>query len=251
MKFVKYHGLGNDFILVDADREKGVPFRDIARAVCDRRRGIGADGLVTMRRQGDRIFEMRIYNADGSEAEMCGNATRCVARHIALPGEIELRTLAGIVRPLLLPDGMVQVDMGSPVVGESVILNGREGLEASMGNPHFVIFVPDADAVELEREGALLECHPRFPKRSNIEFAQILSRDEMRLRVWERGCGETPACGTGSCAAAVAGVVRGLSDRRVAVRLDGGVLCIEWDERNNHVRMTGPACRVFEGDCHV
>lgn len=251
MKFSKYHGLGNDFILVDAVGEGRADFSGIARAICDRHFGVGADGLVAFVREGARAISMRIYNADGSEAEMCGNAVRCIARHLGLPGEIELRAKAGIVRPHLLPDGLVRVDMGEPVVGKSVILLGFEGLPVSMGNPHFVTFVPDVEAVDLALYGAALERHPHFPARSNIEFAQILSPEAMRLRVWERGCGVTLACGTGSCAAVVAASVRGLGARRMAVHLDGGRLDVEWSAADGHVFMTGPATRVFEGEYHV
>ncbi len=251
MKFVKYHGLGNDFVIVDADVEKNIDFRAIAKKVCDRHFGIGADGLVPIRKLGERTWQMRIFNADGSECEMCGNVTRCVAHFLGIHGVINLETLAGTIRPELRQDETVRVDMGKPVLGEIVTLNGFEGMNVSMGNPHFVVFVDDLGKIDLAADGRALEVNSYFPNKSNIEFVKVLAPDRVRMRVWERGCGITMACGTGSCATVAAGVQRGLIDRRVVVKLDGGELEIEWNQTNGHVYMTGPAVRVFEGNYHV
>lgn len=251
MKFVKYHGLGNDFVIVDADVEKNIDFRAIARQVCDRHFGIGADGLVPIRKLAERTWQMRIFNADGSECEMCGNVTRCVAHFLGIHGVINLETLAGTIRPELRQDETVRVDMGKPVPGEIVTLNGFEGMNVSMGNPHFVVFVDDPGKIDLARDGRALEMHSYFPNKSNIEFVKVLAPDRVRMRVWERGCGITMACGTGSCAAVVAGAQRGLIGRQAVVKLDGGELEIEWNQTNGHVYMTGPAVRVFEGSYHV
>ena len=260
MKFSKWQGLGNDFVFVDADAETGIDFHAIASRVCDRHFGIGADGLVTLRRLGGVRFEMRIINSDGSEAEMCGNATRCMAKYIYSRGlaagtRFELDTRAGVIRPELYGD-QVRVDMGEPVwsaVPETVVCCGRkfQGLRVSMGNPHFVIPVEDMAAVPLSEWGPQIEVHEFFPQKTNVEFVQTLNRDTLRMRVWERGCGVTLACGTGSCAAAVAGVLAGRSDRKAAVRLDGGTLFIEWSQADRHVYMSGDAREVFTGDYEV
>ncbi len=254
MRFVKYHGLGNDFVLVNSDEEPRADFREIAKSVCDRHFGIGADGLVTLKRIGDKRFEMRIYNSDGTETEMCGNATRCAADYIAQEGlatgsEFELSTRAGLILPRLLADHSIRVDMGEPHVGDvEITLNRFTGTDVSMGNPHFVVFVRDIDTIRLETDGPEMEHHPHFPQKSNIEFVQVLDRRHVRMRVWERGCGITLACGTGSSATCVAGVVTGRTERHITVQLDGGRLDIEWNEADNHVYMTGPATRVFSGD---
>ncbi len=248
MKFVKYHGLGNDFIIVDADAEANIDFQAIAKLVCNRHFGVGADGLVPVSRTGERSWKMRIYNSDGTETEMCGNAARCVAHYLGVPGEIELKTRAWITRPELRPDGTVRVDLGAPVIGERVTLNGFEGVCVSMGNPHFVVFVDDFGRIDLSRDGKALEEHPYFPNKSNVEFVEVIEPDRLRMRVWERGCGVTMACGTGSSAAVAAGFRRGLSCRNATVELDGGLLEIEWDESNGHIYMTGPAVRVFKGN---
>lgn len=270
--FSKWHGLGNDFILVDASQYPAFDFRSRAVPWCDRRFGIGADGLVTIRKlsAGDSDFEMRIFNSDGSEPEMCGNATRCVTAFIRQnrlsdASELCLHTRGGMVRPRLLVNGMIRVDMGEPRLkrGEIPVLgNAGEdaselsvqagdmtftGFAVSMGNPHFVIFVPKIEDIRLEEWGPLLENAPEFPRRTNVEFVQLLDRSSVRMRVWERGCGVTAACGTGSCATAVAGVLSRKTDRTVKVRLDGGELEIEYRLHDNHVYMTGPAAEVFRG----
>lgn len=270
MIFSKWHGLGNDFILAEPEKNPGFDFQAASAHLCDRHFGIGADGVVTIRPLGGEAFEMRIYNSDGSETEMCGNATRCVGLYLrrnklAKGGEFELHTRAGIIRPKVLDNGTVRVDMGTPrlrrgeipVAGEpeadarglALELPGLrlEAVGVSMGNPHAVIFVPDINAVKLEEWGARIECDPLFPNKTNVEFVEVISPQLVRMRVWERGCGVTLACGTGSCATAVAGVLTGRTGRCITVLLDGGELQIEYSEADNHVYMTGPACEVFQG----
>ena len=270
MIFSKWHGLGNDFIIAEPDKNPGFDFRAAAEHLCDRHFGIGADGVVTIRPLGGEAFEMRIYNSDGSETEMCGNATRCVGLYIrrnklAKGGEFELHTRGGIVRPKVLDNGTVRVDMGEPrllrgeipVAGDpeadarslSLELPGvrLEAVGVSMGNPHAVIFVPDINAIRPEEWGPRIECDPLFPNKTNVEFVEVISPQMVRMRVWERGCGVTLACGTGSCATTVAGAVTGRTGRCITVLLDGGELQIEYSEADNHVYMTGPACEVFQG----
>ena len=271
MKISKWHGLGNDFILTELPKSSTFDVRGVAPRLCDRHFGVGADGVVTIRHLSGNAFEMRIYNADGSEPEMCGNATRCVGlyikrRMLAHGNEFELHTKGGIVRPRVLENGTVRVDMGEPrlrrgeipVTGEpesearevKLHAGGREftAFCVSMGNPHAVIFVPDIRTVELETWGPLFECDPQFPERINVEFAEVRGPQMVRMRVWERGCGVTLACGTGSCATAVAGRLSGRTGSRVTVLLDGGELQVEYSEEDNHVYMTGPAVEVFRGE---
>ncbi|MDI6711335.1 MAG: diaminopimelate epimerase [Bacillota bacterium] len=274
MFFMKWHGLGNDFVIVDARRDglADAP-GELARAVCDRHFGIGADGLVFILPAAGADAEMRIFNSDGSEAEMCGNAIRCVARYLFETGgarepRLRIATGAGVLVPEVIPAGggepaRVRVDMGPPrlsrddipmagspgrAVNEPLAAGGRtfNVTAVSMGNPHCVIFVPDLDAVPLETLGPVLETHPAFPRKTNVEFVQLLSPEAVRVRVWERGAGPTLACGTGACAVAVAANLNGLTGRRVSVHLPGGVLEIEW-AGDGHVYMTGPAVKVFEG----
>ena len=271
MKISKWHGLGNDFILTELPKSSTFDVRGVAARLCDRHFGVGADGVVTIRHLSGNAFEMRIYNADGSEPEMCGNATRCVGlyikrRMLAQGNEFELHTKGGVVRPKVLENGTVRVDMGEPrlrrgeipVTGEpeseahevKLHAGGREftAFCVSMGNPHAVIFVPDIRTVELEQWGPLFECDPQFPERINVEFAEVRGPQMVRMRVWERGCGVTLACGTGSCATAVAGRLSGRTGSRVTVLLDGGELQVEYSEEDNHVYMTGPAVEVFRGE---
>ena len=271
MKISKWHGLGNDFILTELPKSSTFDVRGIAARLCDRHFGVGADGVVTIHHLSGNAFEMRIYNADGSEPEMCGNATRCVGlyikrRMLAHGNDFELHTKGGIVRPKVLENGTVRVDMGEPrlrrgeipVTGDpdsearevKLHVGGREftAFCVSMGNPHAVIFVPDIRTVELETWGPQLECDPQFPRRINVEFAEVRGPQMVRMRVWERGCGVTLACGTGSCATAVAGRLSGRTDSRVTVLLDGGELQVEYSEVDNHVYMTGPAVEVFRGE---
>lgn len=275
MRFTKVHGLGNDFILVDCYEEKidisKAP--DLAVKMCDRCFGVGADGLVLLVPSDQADIRMRIFNSDGSEAEMCGNAIRCVAKYMyerntIKKEKIRVETLAGIIIPeLIIENGMVEsvrVDMGEPrlerseipmlgragqVVGEPLAVGGLNFnvTAVSMGNPHCVIFVPEADSVPLRDIGPRIEKHNAFPRKTNVEFVQVLDRDVVIMKVWERGAGETMACGTGACATAVACALNGLTGRKVTVRLKGGDLFIEWAQ-DNHVYMTGPAAEVFTGD---
>ena len=272
MRFTKMQGLGNDFVVVKAEKLPEEP-ETVARAVCDRHFGVGADGLVFILPSTVADLEMRIFNPDGSEAEMCGNAIRCVARLAYETGLVKkevlrVQTGAGILVPRLCLAGgrvvAVEVDMGEPVlerslipmagppgrvIDEPLLVAGKEFrvTAVSFGNPHCVIFVPDVNQVNLQEIGPQIEHHPVFPRRTNVEFVQVISREELRVRVWERGAGVTLACGTGACAAAVAGVLNGLSARRVRVTLPGGELSISWAD-DNHVYMTGPAVPVFTGE---
>jgi len=275
MHFVKVHGAGNDFVLVDCFSEKvdSNDLGDLAVRICNRHFGVGADGLVLVGPSDMADARMRIFNPDGSEAEMCGNAIRCVAKYLYEHGrvekeEISVETAAGLVVPRLLVEGgkvnMVRVDMGIPrLLREEIPMEGPPGrvvnepLEVdsgvyrvtavSMGNPHCVIFVTDVSSVHLKEEGPLIENHPAFPRRTNVEFVQVLNRGEVKMRVWERGAGETLACGTGACASVVACVLNGLTDRLVRVHLAAGYLDIEWSD-NGRLYMTGPAEEVFTGD---
>ncbi len=275
IEFTKYHGLGNDFILID-NRSSSEPKVTPEQAVkfCDRHFGIGADGVIfAMPGQDGTDYTMRIFNSDGSEPEMCGNGIRCLAQFIAdLEGkstqEIQYRihTLAGVMTPHIKPDGKVTVDMGMPGLlaeeipttlgasNEKVIAQPLEVADAtwlvtcvSMGNPHCITFVDDVAAIPLENIGPQFEHHPVFPKRTNTEFIQVVRPDYLKMRVWERGAGITLACGTGACATVVAGVLTGKSDRIATVELPGGCLEIEWSEIDQRVYMTGPAERVFAG----
>jgi diaminopimelate epimerase len=274
LHFTKVQGLGNDFILVNCFEEK-LDFSkagDLAVDMCQRRTGIGADGLVLLLPSELADIQMRIFNSDGSEAEMCGNAIRCAARYLydhnmIAKSKIMVETPAGIIIPELLLENSVvksvRVDMGEPRLERSEIpMLGRPGrvvgeplaaagltfniTAVSMGNPHCVIFVPDAKEVNLTDIGPRIEKHQSFPRKTNVEFIQVLNRDEIKMRVWERGAGVTMACGTGACAAVVACVLNSLTGRRVTVRLEMGDLFIEWAE-DNHVYMTGPAEEVYTG----
>lgn len=282
--FVKMHGAGNDYVYIDcfgpsayiADSE-GLP--ELARAVSDRHFGVGGDGLVLILPSGVADARMRMFNADGSEAQMCGNASRCVGKYLYDSGltdktEITLETAAGIkvLRLHLGVDGAVEsvtVDMGIPeLTAERVparcgtevmkehevrLADGRRYrvTAVSMGNPHGVIFTDGITDAMVLGDGPELERHEVWPEKANIEFVEVKDRGHVRMRVWERGTGETLACGTGSCAVAVAGALCGLTDRRVEVELTGGVLTIEWDEATGHVMMTGPATLVASGSYRV
>jgi diaminopimelate epimerase len=274
MEFTKMHGLGNDFIVIYGEERLPDHASAMALQLCDRHFGIGADGLVFILPSVAADYQMRIINSDGSEAEQCGNAIRCAAKFIYDRGLAANETLtietigAGVqsVR-LTIKDGKavtVRVDMGepileglkvpttidqTPVVGHPITAEGREFrfTAVSMGNPHCVIFVEDAAGFDLAAWGPQLETHTLFPKKINVEFATVLSRSRIDMRVWERGAGPTLACGTGACATLAAAVLNGLTDRSAAVSLKGGDLLIEWDERDNHLYMTGPALEVFRG----
>ncbi len=268
--FVKYHGLGNDFILID-NRHAPEPCLTPEQAVswCDRHFGIGADGVIfVLPAQTGADYQMRIFNSDGSEPEMCGNGIRCLARFIAeLEGKSEatyqIQTLAGMITPKLNADGQVTVDMGLPrllaaeipttlaaadekVVNLPLEVAGQAWSVTciSMGNPHCITFVEDVAAVELAEIGPQFEHHPTFPQRINAEFIQVVRPDYLKMRVWERGAGITLACGTGACAALVAAVLNGKAERRATVELPGGCLEIEW-AADQRLYMTGPATRVF------
>lgn len=274
MQFTKWHGLGNDFVIVNGMKESIEDYRQKALAVCDRNFGIGADGLVVLLPSDIADFRMRIFNSDGSEADMCGNATRCVARYLyenklTTKTIITLDTLAGIITPELIFDNgvlkTVKVDMGLPrlkrgeipVVGnpEEQVINMPLEIEGetysitcvSMGNPHCIIFVDDIEKVNLSLLGPKIETHSLFPKKTNVEFLQIMDRQTIRMRVWERGAGITKACGTGASAALVAAVLNGHTDRKATVKLDGGDLLLEWAD-NNHIYKSGPAVEVFRGE---
>lgn len=273
MQFTKYTGLGNDFVFLDGKTALSVqdPF-SLAVQMCDRRFGVGADGLVLLLPSDKADVRMRIINSDGSEAEMCGNASRCVALHMFTRGltdkkQISLDTLAGIIRTDIidLDKKLVRVDMGQPrltrgqipmtgaaderAVNVSLDVNGTQiyGTAVSMGNPHLVTFVENAQTAPVAELGPLLEKHPAFPRKTNVEFVQVLDDKTVRMRVWERGAGITSACGTGACATAAACVLNGKTGPRVTVKLDGGDLLIEWPEHKN-IFMTGPAREVFTGD---
>lgn len=283
MKFTKMEGCGNDYIYVNGFEEKIAPERksELARRLSDRHFGIGGDGLIFINPAREADFEMEMYNADGSRAEMCGNGIRCVGKFVYDKGLTDREHItvvsAGKVKHLDLkverPEGAgqsrgcvtkVRVNMGSPVlepskipvnaagdrvVDEPICVDGREYRMTcvSMGNPHAVIFGKDVAGLELERIGPLFEKHERFPNRVNTEFVEILDRNTVFMRVWERGTGETLACGTGCCAAVTACVLNDLTDSSVTVKLLGGELFIEWDRTSDLIYMTGPATTVFEG----
>jgi len=273
MDFVKMHGLGNDFVIVEVNSwEDADALQPYAQAVCDRNFGVGADGLIVIGRDLEMDVFMRIFNSDGSEPEMCGNGIRCVARYVyehdlVDKTSISVRTLAGPIYPeVKVLEGQVvsvTVDMGEPILSRALIpmlgdgdnvkvkastVNGEFELTGvSMGNPHCVIFVSDIDKTPVAVWGPELEKHQLFPAKTNVEFVQVMGRDDMIMRVWERGAGVTLACGTGACATLVAAVLNGYTDRAAAIHLLGGDLFIEWKEHNNHIYMTGPATEVFAG----
>lgn len=272
--FTKWQGCGNDFILIDARMEGIANHRDLAVRLCDRHYGIGADGLILVLPSGKADFRMRIFNADGSEAEMCGNGIRCFARLVYDRGftnktVFTVETEAGVLRPaLILAAGKVQavrVDMGAPVLEAAEIPVTGFGRErvinrpitvlgqtydvtcVSMGNPHCVVFVEDLEALDIDRIGPAFETHAWFPRRVNTEFVAIQDHTHLRMRVWERGAAVTLACGTGACATMVAAVLNQKAERQAEIELDGGVLHVEWAE-DDHVYMTGPAELVFTGE---
>jgi len=263
IQFIKMHGVGNDYIFVDTSRYPIENPEALSIAWSRYHMGIGSDGLVLIGRSTtpDADFTMRIFNADGSEGLMCGNASRCIGKYVYERGmtdrrDIRLRTASGIkMLHLTVSDSgtveSVSVDMLAPILEDKRLFqpDGEplpQGVFVSMGNPHYVIFVDDIDAVDVAREGAALEHHPRFPQRSNIEFAQVRD-DAIRMRVWERGSGITMACGTGACATAVAAAITGRCTRHTRVIMDGGTLDIDWREDDGHVYLSGPAVIVFEG----
>ena len=275
MKFTKMQGLGNDYVYVNCLKEKIADPPELARKISDRHFGVGSDGLIMINPSDKADFEMEMYNADGSRAEMCGNGIRCVAKYVYDYGltdktYISVETLAGIkYLDLTVENGkvsLVKVDMGQPilepekipvavkgsrVVDEPLLVDGKEYRMTcvSMGNPHAVIFVDEGvKNLPLEKIGPSFENHTCFPKRVNTEFVRVIDRHTAEMRVWERGSGETLACGTGTCAVAVACVLNGLTEDAITVHLLGGDLYIEWDREKNTVYMTGPAEAVFDGE---
>jgi diaminopimelate epimerase len=273
LKFTKMHGLGNDFVVLDGINQKIDLDRQQIRTLADRHFGIGCDQLLLVEEaEGTADFRYRIFNADGGEVEQCGNGARCFVRYVHEHGlthknEIRIETLSGVISPKLEVNGNVTVNMGKPQFEPDEIPFIAEKLEltysleiqgrlvtisaVSMGNPHAVLLVQNVDTAPVEVDGALIEVHPRFPKKVNVGFMQIVDRSRIRLRVFERGAGETLACGTGACAAVVVGIRLGLLDSQVTVSTRGGELTINWDGNDAPVWMTGPAVTVFEGEINL
>ena len=264
--FVKMHGLGNDYIYVDTEFNTIPDPSKASIAWSKPHTGVGSDGLILIGRSPEADFTMRIINADGLEGQMCGNASRCLGKYVYERGltrktTISMLTRAGIKMLYLDVDDndMVQsvtVDLMEPVLADPTqfLTEGEQlpdGVFVSIGNPNYVIFVDDIYDIDLAKVGPVLEFHSRFPQRCNIEFAQVLGPNEIRMRVWERGSGITMACGTGACATLVAAAVSGRTERSSKIIMDGGTLNIEWRESNNHLYMTGPATTVFEGDIEL
>lgn len=273
MIFTKMHGLGNDYVCINCFRERVEDPPGFARALCDRHYGIGADGLILICPSKVSDFKMEIYNSDGSVAGMCGNGIRCLGKYVydyRLTGKetLSIETKSGIRNMHLhIQDGKAcgaMVDMGVPRLNahsipilseKDLVINDPIEVQEknyrmtgiSMGNPHAVIFLEEINGISLEETGRELEFHPRFPERANIEFCHVTARDRMEIRVWERGVGETLACGTGACAAVVASVLNDLTDEEVIVKLLGGELSVRWDRKVNHVFLEGPAVKVFDG----
>lgn len=277
MRFTKMHGLGNDYVYVNCFEERITNPSETARYVSDRHFGVGSDGLIMINPSEAADFEMEMYNADGSRGEMCGNGIRCVAKYVYDYGltdktSISVETLGGIkYLDLTVEDGkavLVKVDMGTPildpgqipivsggdaVIDEPVVVDGTEYrmTGVSMGNPHAVIYVDDLGGLDMEEVGPKFENHERFPKRINTEFAHVIDRTTVEMRVWERGSGETLACGTGACAVAVASILNGYTEDEVTVKLLGGDLLIRWDRESDKVYMTGPATVVYDGEIDI
>ena len=277
IKFTKMHGLGNDYVYIDAINQNIENESSLAQFVSNRHFGIGSDGLILICKSDVADFKMEMFNSDGSQAEMCGNGIRCVGKFVYDKGltnktTVKIETLAGIKTLILnTKDGKVEtarVDMGEPILEaekipvisnenpvKNLILNA-EGEKfkftcVSMGNPHAITVVDSTENFDVEKYGKVLEVDKAFPKKANIEFAQIVDKHNIKMRVWERGAGETLACGTGACATAVACHINGLTERKVNIELLCGNLEIEWNKEDNHVYMTGPAVTVFEGTLEV
>jgi diaminopimelate epimerase len=274
LPFAKMHGCGNDYVVVDAFHHEVKDPGALARRVADRRFGIGSDGLILALPSARADLRMRMFNVDGSEAEMCGNGLRCLTRFAYERGLVDRKpaltaeTAAGVLGlDLTVEDGRVEavtVDMGRPrldradlpmvgppgrVVQEPLEAGGRRFAvtAVSMGNPHVVTYVDDTESFPVEEVGPKVERHPLFPRRTNVHFVQVLSRGEARMRTWERGCGETLACGTCACAVTVAGVLAGRTDRDLLLHVRGGDLHVRWDGATDHVFLSGPAVEVFQG----
>lgn len=274
MKFTKMHGIGNDYVYVNGFEERVENKPEVSRMVSDRHFGIGSDGIIFINPSEKADFEMEMYNSDGSRAEMCGNGIRCVAKYVYDFGltnkeKISIDTLAGVkYLDLKVENGKVAeitVDMGEPeliaknipivsenekVVSEDITVDGKnyQITGVSMGNPHAIVYYDGIQDMKIEEIGPKFECHERFPRRINTEFVEVIDRQHVSMRVWERGAGETLACGTGACAVAVACVLNGLTESEVKVTLLGGDLTIRWDKESNHVFMTGPAETVYTGE---
>lgn len=276
MKFTKMHGLGNDFIIIDNRSGLNLDYPRLAKNLCRRRFSIGADGILVILNSEKADIRMRVFNSDGSEAEMCGNGIRCFARYIyekkiLSKKSISVETPAGIIKPQIVdnpedPDDLlIRVDMGKPalrrneipmtgedtprVLDEKIEVNGDEFFisAVSMGNPHCIIFVDEITDHLIRHISPLIENHPVFPRKTNVEFARFIEPRHVKVRVWERGAGETLACGTGACAVVIAGIMKKMLDNKVKVSLPGGDLLIEWDKTGN-IYMTGPAVEVFSGE---
>lgn len=274
MHFTKWHGCGNDFVFVNGFKENAEQAAVMSSVLCDRHYGIGGDGLILILPSDKAELRMRMFNPDGSEAEMCGNGIRCFAKwaeelQLIKSSRFSVETGAGILYPEILPSGEVRVDMNIPhLAAEEIPAEGLgsgpvvnrplhcEKLDktvfvtcVSMGNPHCIQFVEDIAAVDIRREGPALEADAHFPKKTNVEFVQKLDEHTLRMRVWERGAAVTLACGTGACAVLVAAVLNGLVEREADIILDGGKVHVEWNgQRTDHVFLTGPAEKVFEGE---
>ena len=268
IKFTKMHGLGNDYVYIDAINQKIENKSELAKFVSNRNFGIGSDGLILIERSEVADFKMTMFNSDGSQAEMCGNGIRCVAKFVYDKGMTDKTTIKIETLELNVKNGKVQtvkVDMGEPILEadkipvistenpvKNLVLKAKDRefkfTCVSMGNPHAITIVEDTSKFDVKKYGEELEVNKAFPRRTNVEFVQIIDRNTIKMRVWERGAGETLACGTGACATAVACNLNGLTDRKVTIELLGGNLEIEWNKENNHVYMTGPATTVFEGE---
>ncbi len=275
LPFTKMHGAGNDFVVLDGLQSELPPVEPLAARLLDRNFGIGGDQLLVVRESPTADFRMEIFNPDGSQVEMCANGIRAFYKYVRDRGhtaadEIGVETLSGVVHPRWAGEGRVTVDMGRPVIAPAKIpttlasgdgpvidvplsVDGWDGetpivSSVSMGNPHVVVPVDDPDTAPVERLGRLIENHPAFPNRVNVEFITPVGRSRIRQRTWERGTGETLACGSGACAVAVVSMLRGVVDRRVEIELRGGVLDIIWEDDEAHVMMTGPAEEVFRGE---
>lgn len=273
VKFTKMQGLGNDFVVLDGINQSIGLDRQQIRLLADRHFGVGCDQILLVEKaQGQADFRYRIFNADGGEVEQCGNGARCFVRYVHDHGlthksEIRIETLSGVISPKLEVNGNITVNMGKPIfepaeipfIAEHYALTYELEIQnqpvkmsvLSMGNPHAVRVIQDIDTAPVNSEGALIETHPRFPKRVNVGYMQVMDRTHIKLRVFERGAGETLACGTGACAAVVAGINLGLLDQQVTVSTRGGELNIRWNGQEDPVWMTGPAVTVFEGEINL
>ena len=274
IEFVKMHGLGNDYVYIDAINQNINNRSELAKKVSDRHFGIGSDGMILICKSDIADFRMQMFNSDGTEAEMCGNGIRCVGKFVYDNGytnkeNIEIETLAGVkMLKLFVQNGKVEkvkVDMGEPILEPNKIpvISSEEPVKdlnlnildrnfkftcVSMGNPHAITFInEDVNGFDIEKYGKLVEINAAFPQRTNVEFINIINKNTIKMRVWERGAGETLACGTGACASAVASFINRYTERKVTVELLGGNLEIEWNEEDNHIYMTGPATTVFKG----